>query len=104
MVVVSHPFGNANVRAVLDALEADGLLARYVTALGWSNSARWLQLMPAQVLGKLARRGYSLPPDKIHFHPQREVVRLLAADRPVAKRLVEHERGWASIDQVWPVT
>ncbi|MEJ7703276.1 MAG: glycosyltransferase family 4 protein [Geodermatophilaceae bacterium] len=52
MIVLSHPFGNANVRAVLSALEDSELLAKYVTALGWSDRARWLQLLPAGIRAK----------------------------------------------------
>lgn len=101
MIVVSHPFGNANVRAVLETVQERELLARYVTALGWSNSAAWLNLMPAPMQAKMARRGYALASEKLQLQPAREIVRLLAGNLSIAKPLVEHERGWASIDEVW---
>ena len=101
MILVAHPFGNANVRAVLQALHEAELLEQYVTALGWSNAASWLKLAPAATRTQLARRGYSLPAEKVRVDPAREIVRLLAAAVPAAKRLTEHERGWASIDAVW---
>lgn len=101
MILLSHPFGNANVRAVLDALQESNLLARYVTALGWSKDARWLHLLPDSMRAKLARRAYHIPSAKIQLEPAREVTRLIVGNASVGKQLVEHERGWASIDQVW---
>ena len=100
MVVVAHPFGNANVRAVVNALNTSGSLARFITTIGWSRSAAWLQLLPSLVTRRLERRSYDLPPDKIETHMLREFVRL-AAGATQSRRLIQHERGWASIDSVW---
>ncbi|HEV3409323.1 MAG TPA: glycosyltransferase family 4 protein [Chthoniobacterales bacterium] len=92
MILVAHPFGNANVRAVLAAAEGAGLLAKYVTTLGWSNESLFAAHLP--------RRGYDLPGAKIQAHPLREIVRLLAGAAGI-RQLLEHERGWASNDRVW---
>ncbi len=92
MILLAHPFGNANVRAVLDALQRTELLARFVTTLGWSNESL--------LAGWLPRRGYDLPSDRIKTHPSRELVRLLASALRMHS-LGEHEHGWASIDRVW---
>jgi glycosyltransferase involved in cell wall biosynthesis len=46
------------------------------------------------------RRGYELPHYKIKIFPAREIVRLLA-QKMGQRWLVEHERGWASVDRVW---
>lgn len=100
MILVAHPFGNANVRALLAALAAEGLLAKFITTLGWSTRASWLSRVPARYRSQLQRRSYDLPPDKVDAYPTRELVRLLAASGGL-KPLIEHERGWASIDQVW---
>jgi hypothetical protein len=100
MILLAHPFGNANVRAVLEALHARDLLAKYVTALGWSEQAAILRFLPANVRRSLARRSYRLPPKKIAVHPAREALRLSASAAKIA-RLTEHERGFASIDRVW---
>jgi glycosyltransferase involved in cell wall biosynthesis len=97
MVLLTHPFGNANVRAVLDALCRAGLLSRFVTTIGWSKKS--YPGLASRMRGKL-RRNYSLPADKIDIHPLRESVRLLAGIVR-AKALTRHETGWASIDQVW---
>jgi glycosyltransferase involved in cell wall biosynthesis len=97
MVLLVHPFGNANVRAVLDALNRAGMLARFVTTVGWSEES--YPALAAHIRGKL-RRNYSLPADKIDIHPLRESVRLLAGMLR-AKNLIRHEHGRASIDRVW---
>lgn len=97
MVLVIHPFGNANVRAVLQAFENAQLLARFVTTIGWSKYS-YPQLSD-QIRGKL-RRNYPLPADRIDIHPLRETIRLLASTLGF-QHLIEHEKGWASIDKVW---
>jgi len=97
MVLLTHPFGNANVRAVLDALSRAGLLTRFVTTIGWSKNS--YPGLAKKIRGKL-RRNYGLPADKLDIHPLRESVRLLAGIFR-AKALTRHESGWASIDQVW---
>jgi starch synthase len=96
MSLLSHPSGNANVRAVLEALDRAGLLAKFVTTLGWSHKS--YPYLSDHIRGKL-RRNYELPADKIVIHPLREAVRLLAGISR-AKSLTRHETGWASIDQV----
>lgn len=100
MVLLTHPFGNANVRGVLSALDRADLLARYVTAVGWSKDSPLVRELPEDFRSKMARRAYDLPHYKIKVHPTREILRLLAG-RLGQEWLTEHEHGSASIDQVW---
>lgn len=100
MILLTHPFGNANVRAVLNALDHANLLAKFVTTLGWSNSSPFVQAMPENFRAELARRAYDLPHYKIKTHPAREILRLLA-EKLGLRALTRHESGWASIDRVW---
>src|SRR3954470_82390 len=97
MILLVHPFGNANVRAVLDALERAGLLARFVTTIAWSKFS--YPELSDHIRGKL-RRNYPIPAERIDIHPSREIVRLLASTLGL-EALTEHETGWASIDRVW---
>ena len=97
MVLLIHPFGNANVRAVLQALDENQLLTRFVTTLGWSKYS--YPELSDHIRGKL-RRNYPLPADRIDIHPSREAVRLLANAFGL-QFLTRHEVGWASIDRVW---
>ena len=100
MILVAHPFGNANVRALLAALVEQGLLAKYVTTLGWSRDAEWLARVPNRWRKQIERRSYAVPPDDLKAHPFREITRLAAA-AVKAHPLIRHEHGWASIDAVW---
>jgi glycosyltransferase involved in cell wall biosynthesis len=97
MVLLTHPFGNANVRALLAALQSNDSLVKFVTTVGWSKQSH--PGLPPSIREAL-RRNYELPPDKIEIHPFRESVRLLAS-RFRWQPLIEHEVGWASIDRVW---
>jgi glycosyltransferase involved in cell wall biosynthesis len=100
MILLTHPIGNANVRAVLHALDDAGLLAKFVTALGWSDVSPFVQGLPPTLRSQMARRSYELPHYQIKVFPVRELVRLLA-QKMGQRWLIEHERGWASIDRVW---
>lgn len=100
MILFTHPFGNANVRAVLNALDDADLLAKFVTTMGWSRSSPVVQAMPENLRAQLARRSYDLAHYKIKTHPALEIVRLLA-EKLGARWLTKHETGWASIDRVW---
>jgi glycosyltransferase involved in cell wall biosynthesis len=97
MVLLTHPFGNASVRALLETLHRSGMLSRFVTTLGWSLES--YPKLAGKIRGKL-RRNYALPADKIDIHPLRESVRLLAGILHL-KGLTRHESGWAGIDRVW---
>jgi glycosyltransferase involved in cell wall biosynthesis len=100
MILLAHPVGNANVRAVLRSLDDAGLLAKFVTALGWSNASPLVHGLPPNLRFQMARRGYELLHYQIKVFPVREIVRLLA-QKTGQRWLIEHERGWASIDRVW---
>ncbi len=100
MILHVHPFGNANVRAVLAALDRADRLGKFLTTLGWSNGSPILQALPEVLRSEMMRRGYDLPHYKIKTHPVRESVRLLA-EKLGLRWLTKHEVGWASIDQVW---
>lgn len=99
-VVLTHPTGNANVRAVLAALVKAGALAEFDTTLATDPTAGWLKLLPGSVRNELLRRTFPAPLDKIQTHPFREVARI-ALPKLGFKQLVRHEQGWASIDAVY---
>jgi glycosyltransferase involved in cell wall biosynthesis len=97
MIVLTHPTGNANVRAILNALYQGDLLERFVTTVAWSKNSH--PYLSDHIRGKL-RRNYALPVEKIDIHPLREAVRLLAGPLH-AEWLTRHEKGWASLDKVF---
>lgn len=100
MILVTHPFGNANVRAVLAALDQAGLLAKFLTTLGWSQGSPFVHALSANLRAEMSRRGYDLPHYKIKTYAAREIGRLLAG-KLGQHWLTRHETGWASVDRVW---
>ena len=98
---MSHPTGNANVRAALSGLQQRGLLAEFATAIA---------VFPDDVLDRLGRfgaltdfrrRGYepALQPLTTTW-PWSELARLLATKAGFSS-LVQHERGRFSVDAVY---
>lgn len=99
MIAVSHPTGNAFVRALLAALEERRLDARFFTTLT-APPENVLRLLPGPLREQIARRAFPLPRSRIVTRPARETLRLLA-NSAGARSLTRHERGWASIDAVY---
>ena len=100
MFLVTHPTGNANVRAVLSALDQVGKLALFQTTVAVQKSDWYIQLLPSKIGKELLRRTYQLPSSKVSRHPYRELMRLVASKVGVHS-LIAHEIGWASIDSVY---
>ncbi|CAN5406689.1 hypothetical protein BH11ARM2_BH11ARM2_28120 [soil metagenome] len=99
-VIVSHPTGNANVRAILEGLEARGLLKAYLTDFAWNERAFWLSLLPPRLREQAMKRSYRIPPGRISNVFGREAVRQFGIESGW-RGLVEPTRGWASPDQVY---
>lgn len=76
-IAVSHPTGNANVRAVLSALDADHLLETFYTTVGLRQGGLLQRSIPPPFRGRAERRSYGVSHGEIVFHPLREVLRLL---------------------------
>jgi glycosyltransferase involved in cell wall biosynthesis len=95
MILLSHPTGNANVRAVMRALEQAGVLDSFYTSLGVGESGRirWQNFFHK-------KRQYSIPQSKLNCRPLRETVRLMSQQLRL-KSPGRHEVGWASIDSVY---
>lgn len=100
MMLVAHPLGNACVRALLAGLRARGLLARYVTTLGFHEGDRWIGSLPGGLRRQLERRRYELRGELVRRRPLREMARL-AAGALGWESWVQHETGWASVDAVF---
>ena len=88
-IVVSHPTGNRNVRAVLKAFEDSHQLEKFITTIATTSKGGWLD-----------QRYYDLPRKKIQTHPSREIFRLLFRRLPDTF-LTTHERGALCIDKVY---
>lgn len=100
-VLVSHPTGNANLRAVLRGLEASGVLEEFWTTLDLRRGTDGANLLPERVRRKISQRCFPEAPSiRTHSRPLRETVRLLVRGSGFGW-LTRHETGWASVDGVY---
>jgi glycosyltransferase involved in cell wall biosynthesis len=77
-VLVSHPHGNPNVRAVLRALDAAGLLAEFHTTLVIGRRLATTRWLPAVLRRELSRRVLNdIPAARVRSLPFREAMRTL---------------------------
>jgi glycosyltransferase involved in cell wall biosynthesis len=98
-LLLSHPAGNQNVRAMLDALQAAGLLGRFGTTVAAFDDSPALKLMPHRLRREWMRRRFDVPREKILQHPWRELARV-ACGTAGWRSALRHERGFASTDAV----
>jgi glycosyltransferase involved in cell wall biosynthesis len=100
-VLISHPTGNQNVRAVLRGLERHGLSPIFFTTLAISRGVvEKLSVLP-RLASELGRRVFAeLPPSRIRTMPWRELVRQIAG-RVELTGLTRHETSWASTDAIY---
>lgn len=98
-IVVTHPVGNRNVRAVISSFEESGILARFCTTLAFDADSFLLKLLPAGLRKELIRRTYPVSPELMHTRPMLEFARNFLPKFGY-KKAVAHETGFASIDKV----
>lgn len=100
MIVVSHPTGNANVRATLRAFQKRGLLARFYTTLAW-QSRSGSRLIPSSISAELDRRSYkNISKNLIETRVRRELPRHILEKLRFTSWYV-HEDAPFSIDSVY---
>jgi glycosyltransferase involved in cell wall biosynthesis len=99
-IVLSHPTGNRNVRAVMASLAKADMLAQFNTTLAAAPNSLWLKLLPAGTRSEWLRRSFPLPTACIHTRPALELARMALPKLGFGK-CVEHEKGWASVDAVY---
>ena len=100
-VIVSHPTGNTNVTAVVNALHDEALLAAFYTCILWRPESPLARLVPASLRSMLTRRArVQLPADLVRTRPARELMRSLMI-RAGKKRWIARETNPFSIDGVY---
>jgi glycosyltransferase involved in cell wall biosynthesis len=100
-VVVLHPTGNKNVRAVITGLNQAGMLVEFNTTIAVDSNSHILKLLPEKLKQELLRRTYSfIRPDQIVSHPLREIARMLFSKLKLGW-FNRPEAGWSSIDAVY---
>lgn len=100
-IILSHPTGNANVRAAASALAEQKMLLRFFTTLAVFPGSLLDKLGAVRPFAEIRRRRYdmSLKPITQTF-PWREALRLTASKVGCAK-LLKHETGPLCIDAVY---
>lgn len=100
-IIVSHPTGNANLRAALDGFEQNKILAAFYTCIATQNNTVFSLLSKLPGMSEFKRRafGENLTPF-IHTYPSHELMRLLSMKAGFS-RLIQHEVGKFSIDAVY---
>lgn len=99
-VIISHPTGNQNVRAIISALFKAGMLYKFNTTLSVNSQSKSIKLLPSAIRNEMLRRTFSLPSHKINTYPWLEISRFVLPKIGL-KCGVKHETGWASIDAVY---
>jgi glycosyltransferase involved in cell wall biosynthesis len=99
-VIVSHPTGNRNVRAIIEALVRENMLAEFNTTLAPNPDSAIIKMLPAALKNELLRRTFSLPIQKIRSYPWRELARL-GLPKIGLGHLAKQEHVFASIDAVY---
>src|SRR3978361_1220772 len=99
-IVMSHPTGNSNVRAVIEALDKVDLLSEFNTTVAVNPQSPWLKVMPGGVSQQLLRRTFPVTADRLFTHPYLELARMILPKVGLA-RFVQNEHSWASVDTVY---
>lgn len=101
MIALSHPTGNANVRAVLNELYAADMLQSFHTSIATYPNTIWHQLGKINVFSDFKRRSFQPQLQPLtHTLPQKELVRLVA-NKMKWESLIAHETGPFCVDEVY---
>jgi starch synthase len=101
MIWVNHPFGNANVRAVLKAFYDAGKLDQFFTTIGFSNNSSLIEIFPNKLQKIIARKHYDLPKKKLNTDFSKELFRQMTIQLPFFNFLSKNENNVLSIDSIW---
>jgi len=99
-IVVTHPTGNRNVRAVLSSFEDAGFLAQFATTLAVNPDNVILKLLPRKIREELSKRAYPVHFSRIYSRPFLELSRNILP-RIGFKNVLRHEKGFACVDRVY---
>ena len=99
-MLITHPTGNQNVRAVIAAMAAAGCLHEFNTTLSFNPRAAWLKILPKGIRAECLRRSFPARQHQVYTHPWREMARMVFP-KVGLQHLLRHETGWASIDRVY---
>jgi glycosyltransferase involved in cell wall biosynthesis len=101
MIVLSHPTGNANVRAAATGLNNAGILSEFHTTIATFPNNIFDTLSNIKPLSDIKRRTYDhalAPITKLY--PWFEIGRMIALKSNL-KKLTAHEKGYFSVDAIY---
>lgn len=101
MIVLSHPTGNANVRAIANGLETKQMLYEFNTTIAAFPNNFWYRLGAIKGLSDFRRRSFNpvLQP-YTKGHPYSTLARAVASKLGLHS-LLKHETGKFSMDQIY---
>jgi glycosyltransferase involved in cell wall biosynthesis len=99
-IVVTHPTGNRNLRAVISSFEEAGILARFNTTLAVNPDNFLVGLLPEKIRKEFIRRSYPVDFSHVTTRPLLELSRNILPKIGL-KNAVAHEGGFASVDKVY---
>ncbi len=100
-IILSHPTGNANVRAVAEGMAKAGMLHRFYTAIAAYQGNIWYRLGAFAPMAEFRRRSFStLLQPYTSVYPWRELGRAIAT-KIGCKKMIAHESGVFSVDQIY---
>jgi hypothetical protein len=98
---MSHPTGNANVRAIAKGLASKGVLYQFNTTIASFPGNIWFILGRVKPLAEFRRRNFDvLLQPYTKTHPWYELGRAFA-NKLKLKKLIKHESGKFSVDKIY---
>jgi len=100
-LILSHPTGNANVRAAAKGFIEANFLYEFQTSIACFPGDFWHMLASTALLKEIRRRSFDpLLQPVTKTHPWREIGRLISSKAGI-KRFTNHETGFFSVDAVY---
>jgi glycosyltransferase involved in cell wall biosynthesis len=99
-IILSHPTGNSNVRAMLTGLAESNNLIEFDTTFSADPNTFWLKLLPQALKGECLRRSFPIKQNQIKNYPYLELSRIILTHLGL-KYFIRDEVGYASIDAVY---
>lgn len=99
-ILMTHPTGNSNVRAVASAFNQAKMLVEFDTTIAINPKSKWLSVLPKTIQSQLLRREFPLNHKLIKSHPYIEFARMVLPKIGL-KKFIVGEHSLAGIDAVY---
>jgi glycosyltransferase involved in cell wall biosynthesis len=100
-ILISHPSGNSNVRAIANGFLTQGLLYQFHTSIAVFPNNFWHKIAKLKGLGAIKRRGFDAGLQAYtEVYPVKEIGRMIAS-RLSLHTLIKSETGVFCVDRVY---